>query len=811
MTKEKGQLEENHKTLETDRTRLQTANTDLEGQIQALKAIAVQTKADHESNISRLQQELTNKQNLSDQLQRDLEAYRNAVAGMCKEVAIHDSAVKEGETAEQSCKTIVEFVKAQNEKLRLVREKWIIVKEPLGNMLKLVLNSINDLPEDLVEVGIEPLQSGITHINEELLPQLNARQSEIAKKTSRLLTLIKEFSPSDPLQMDEYPSASLCDFFSWVIEKDTIFIAILEKNTGLAGSVPTVYDLSKQINMKFGVSVEPAADQQLVTLSLTSEKYLRALLAAELDNMSAIKKLVIEATNPLQEEVEKLKQERDTEKNRADIEARLREKEAADLEIIKREAHLLKQQSQILEQSINDMKEKVSPADEPKPADEESDRLEALRQSFQTSLDKVRNEAVKLRLHRIITKVMHPGISRCLQKWQAFAKSQTNTIYTNPAQYQDDSLKSVKLDLVKRNIILSTASNSSSTEKPMPEFALYRLASEIMLKRASTPVTGETDTLPKFTVVYLTEKSKSHEAAVKQLKQMIPTLWNFTEDKYYGVLLARLFQIKNPFSNSLVAFLIQANSEMQKLVQKRLDAKLAAGGKKSLAGPDPLTGGRIFLCDALSLIYDLKLDSDPNVCRRILNHLRDPDMEKTDYVTFIINHRLEWLELDTREFFTKIDRAGQGVTVPTLIEAFKSQLQLCVSEKKLREVFTAKVDRNRSGQVGAEEFGVYMDVKYYRLNAAHDNYSVDKNLLLCVLSDVFDMMVEGLVTNITEICATGSEEERVRALLNAWPGATDAEIRGCCTETRKTGTEGLLNLLVQKEIKGMFVRPFGKI
>ena len=812
VAKEKAQLEETHRSLETDRTHLMETKAGLEGQIQTLNSTITQTKTDHEKETSRLQKELTSKQLLSEQLQRDLETYRNAVSAMYKEIqAIHGVFVQEGDTPESICKAVVEVVRAQSEKLRLVREKWILLKSPLESVLKAVLSSISGLSEDLADVELEQVRLEAARISGELLPPLSTCQSQISERTTRLIALFKDFSPADIPEIDPFPSTSLIDFLLWVAEKENLFIAILEKSQGLARSVPTVYDLAKQVHLRFGVSVEQhAKDQQLLTLSLTSEVYLRALLAVEMGNIPAVKKLITEARNLLQETIEQLTHERDTERNRADIEARLREKEAEDHEIVKREATLLKKQSQILETSLNEMQQRA--ADAPKSAEDTQAEMEALKLSFQASLDKVRDEAVKLKLIRTIKRLMYPAASECLEKWRIVAKSKTDSIYTDPAQYQTDSLKTAKLDLVRRNTILHLTSTSPSTEKPMPEFALYRLASEIMLARTATPVTTDTETLPQFTVVFLTEKLKSSEAAVKQLKQMIPTLWNFKEDKYYGVLLARMFQIKNPLSNSLVAFLIQANSEMQKLVQKRLQIKQAsAGGKKALASPDPLTGGRIFLCDALSLIYDLKLDSDRNVCRRILNRLRDPEMEKTDYVTFIINHRLEWLQLDNREFFTQIDRARQGVTVPTLIEAFKVQLQLCVSDKKLLEVFSAKVDRNRSGQVGAEEFGVYMDVTYYKLNAAHDNYSVDKNFFLCVLGDVFDMMVEGLVTNITEIWTNKPEGERVGALMSAWPIGTEAEIRGILGETRKAGPESVLSLLVQREFKGMFVKPFGII
>ena len=751
---------------------------------------------DLRSNLEEKSANLTLKNAEFAEKSREIATFQSAISAMNEKIReISDINLPKTDKIDENCSKVVQILTFQSEKIQSMHKKYVLIHDLMCIFCEFLFNKTAIFPKNIVENDISDLTLIITRIKETDLPEIRSKNGDLTADIGKLEVKMREIMHEKEVEGEKNGDMrSVCEELMRNKEKLRVCLDILDRNKELYGSVHRVYALSRQILDKFELPYEPASDEHILTLISATERYLKPLISVKFEALTPVERIMSDKNEEIlkfKENIDEMQQKIEREVKISDEERKLKEEITKKHDFLKEEVELLRKQIKVFEATLPIMHENAT--------------LQVKLNEMQEEM----REIYKRKLIKIILKSLYPRVETALNRWKAVTNAtKINLHYSKLEDKNGGLLNRIKVEMVRQNPILTIISCQGGEIKPMSDFAVYRLITDVLLRKAVESKVN----LPLFTIEYCVEKLGTRENARRQIQAMVPTLYGFDPEKqYYGHLLARMLHIRNPLSHSFVSFLTQANSEMHQFVLQRLALKQAkSGGKKALAGTDPLTGGRLFLRDALSLIYDLKLDSDFNVCRQVLNYLRDADMEKTDYVTFVINHRMEWLGLNTQEFFGKIDSQKRGVDVSTLIHALRAKLHLCVSENKLNSVFSVKVDRNHSGNVGAEEFGVYMDATYYRLNAGHDNYTVEKNYFLYVLSNVYDKMVEGLGNGIRQVFEEKQGEGRLQGLKELVPRASEEELRACLQDTTDRNPDTFVSLLAEREVSGLFLRPFGK-
>lgn len=453
----------------------------------------------------------------------------------------------------------------------------------------------------------------------------------------------------------------------------------------------------------------------------------------------------------------------------------------------------------------------IDPSQSLPPPSEVHTKLDELDQSIQDLLLTMQNEKREMllpRLRSILQKHMEKGLFGYFARWKStcFAGSWGG-------EDAEDPLRLWKAAVVKNNPLVECVTKESGyVRTPMPALVVYKTFDEIMIRKAE--VNDFLSSFPAFTIAYFSEKLGSRAAALRSLRQALPTLLSFTEDEFYGQFLTRMLQLHGPISNSVADFFVKANYEMLELVLKRnaMKAEETQRYKMDVEFVDPASGGKIWLSDALDLLYSLPLAKDADLTRRMLNYLRNGDMDKRDYVLFVVSHKLYTSSVRISDLF---ETADSVYSLSVFLNALKSKLSLCLSEKKLYVVFHSL---RPTGRITSLDFKKLISPQYYQLNKRNDRFTVDRFYFLYALSFAYDYTVDRTVEVLKSLYEASSQEEWElcfqQSLSSVIDPGNEAKVRELMSEVREMYSEGLwsedhfVSFVAYKELAGYFVEPF---
>lgn len=445
------------------------------------------------------------------------------------------------------------------------------------------------------------------------------------------------------------------------------------------------------------------------------------------------------------------------------------------------------------------------------PPSEVHSKLDELDQSIKDLLVTMQNEKREMLLpclHNILEKHAEKELSAYFVRWKAmcFAGNWRE-------ESGEDPLRLWKTAVIQRNPLLECVTKGDNYMRtPMPPLLIYKTFDELMIRKAEAH--DSLSSFPAFTIAYLAEKLGARAAAIRTLRQALPTLLAFTEDEFYGQFLARMLQLHSPISNSVADFFVKINYAMYELVMKRnaLKADETERFRTDVEFVDPASGGKILLSDALDLLYSLPLSKDADLCRRVLNYLRSGDMDKRDYVLFVVSHKLYSSSLHVPDLFEATD---SSLPLSVFLNTLKSKLALCLSEKKLYVVFHAL---RPTGRITFLDFKKLLSPQYYHLNMRNDRYTVDRFYFLYALSFAYDYTVDRTVEILRSLYEGSSQEEWElcfqRSLASVIDPGDEAKLRELMKEVKEIYGEGPLNedhflsFVAFKEFGGYFVEPF---
>jgi len=437
-------------------------------------------------------------------------------------------------------------------------------------------------------------------------------------------------------------------------------------------------------------------------------------------------------------------------------------------------------------------------------------KLDELDQSIQDLLLTMQNEKREMllpRLRSVLEKQVEKGLAAYFVRWKSTGLGRWGE------EGGEDPLRLWKVAVVRGNPLLECVGKEGSyVRTPMPALVVYKTFDDIMIRKAEA--SDFLSSFPAFTIAYFSEKLGARAAAIHSLRQALPTLLSFTEDEFYGQFLTRMLQLHSPISDSVADFFVKANYEMFTLVLKRniVKAEETQRFRMDVEFVDPASGGKVWLSDALDLLYALPLAKDADLTRRMLNYLRNGDMDKRDYVLFVVSHKLYSSNMHISDLF---ESAESTHSLSVFLSTLKSKLSLCLSEKKLYVVFHSL---RPTGRITALDFKKFVSPQYYQLNMRNDRFTVDRFYFLYALSFAYDYTVDRTVEILRSLWEASSQEDWETCFQQSLSSVADpgneAKARELMCEVRAMYSDSpltedhFISFVACKQLAGYFLDPF---
>jgi hypothetical protein len=153
--------------------------------------------------------------------------------------------------------------------------------------------------------------------------------------------------------------------------------------------------------------------------------------------------------------------------------------------------------------------------------------------------------------------------------------------------------------------------------------------------------------------------------------------------------------------------------------------------EKAIKGPKPsldetlLTGGRLYLTDAITAVY-LLFPESPAMGEIALEKIKPPSISLPELLNFMICFRLKELKLDALKLFKLIDSDNSGkLNGEEFAQGIRQHLRLWMSVDSLKGLFRA-LDADGSDSISRIEFAKAINLKEYYQKYETQTYTISK-------------------------------------------------------------------------------------
>lgn len=296
----------------------------------------------------------------------------------------------------------------------------------------------------------------------------------------------------------------------------------------------------------------------------------------------------------------------------------------------------------------------------------------------------------------------------------------------------------------------------SRTETPLLSQQTFKLMEDILERKYEADLSARLrhsrpKPVPVFALEHLKRTIGNQKLAQKTLGQaLICLLRHMREGQPYAELFCKLLNIgvSDPISLELGVFIVKVRADFTKFTEnyyRELPDNQAAVD---------LEGGRAFLVDIISYIYDL-FDKDPKSGELALKLIKPQDVPIEQYVMFKICHKMAKTGVNAEGTFELIDTNKTGVIEQEeFTESLRKVLELWVSPEDIYESFAEL--SNFQPVLRRKAFLEKLNFKQYLQDGLSERYSITRARFLNVLVEVSALRERQIASELFNLLGSDS-------------------------------------------------------
>jgi len=313
----------------------------------------------------------------------------------------------------------------------------------------------------------------------------------------------------------------------------------------------------------------------------------------------------------------------------------------------------------------------------------------------------------------------------------------------------------------------------SRTETPLLSQQTFKLMEDIMERKYEADLSARLrhsrpKPVPVFALEHLKRTIGNQKLAQKTLGQaLICLLRHMREGQPYAELFCKILNIgvSDPISLELGVFIVKVRADFTKF-----SVNYYRELPDSQAAVD-LEGGRAFLVDIISYIYDL-FEKDPKSGELALKLIKPQDVPIEQYVMFKICHKMAKTGVNAEGTFEIIDTNKTGVIEQEEFkDSLRKVLELWICPEDIQECFASL--SNSQPVLRRKGFLEKLNFKQYLQDGLSERFSISRARFLNVLVEVSALRERQIASELFNLLgsdATISQQQFSSVLASVDPG-----------------------------------------